>query len=62
MRTSGPGVQIGAKVELCRQEDNPEQQCAKTEPIGVNGHLGTKTKLRLEWLQGQAKRGDSDQL
>jgi hypothetical protein len=62
MRTARPGIQIGTKVELRREEDDPEQQGAKTKPIGVNGHLCTKTKLRLEWLRGQATHGGGGQL
>lgn len=54
MRTAGPGVQIGTKMELRGQEDDSEQQAAKTGATGVDEHLSTKTKLRTEWLRGQA--------
>jgi len=51
---TGPGVEIGAKVELRSQEDDSEQQGADTGTAGVGEHLSTKTKLRTEWLRGQA--------
>ena len=54
MRSRGSGIQIGTKVELCGQEDDSEQQSADTGPVGINEHLYTKTKLRPEWLRGQA--------
>ena len=54
MRPRGIGIQIGTKVELCSQEDDSEQQCADTGPVGISEHLFTKTKLRPEWLRGQA--------
>jgi len=54
MRTAGVRRQIGTKVELSRQEDDSEQQSAQSGLIGVNEHLSTKTKLRPEWLRGQA--------
>jgi hypothetical protein len=54
MRTAGLGVQIGTKMELRGQEDDSEQQAAKTGTTGVGEHLSTKTKLRPEWLRGQA--------
>lgn len=54
MRAAGHGVEIGAKVELRGQEDHAEQQSANAGPMGVAKHLSNKTKLRLEWLRGQA--------
>jgi hypothetical protein len=48
------GVQIGAKMELRGQEDNSEQQGTETGTAGVGKHLSDKTKLRPEWLRGQA--------
>jgi hypothetical protein len=60
MRTAGVRSQIGTKVELRRQEDDSEQQSAQSGLVGVSEHLSTKTKLRLEWLRGQATdRGGS---
>lgn len=54
MRTGGTGIQIGTKVELCGQEDNSEQQSGDTHPARGSEHLYSKTKLRPEWLRGQA--------
>jgi len=39
VRSRGIGIQIGAKVELCGQEGDSEQQCADTGPIGFCRHL-----------------------
>jgi hypothetical protein len=41
-------------VELRRQEDDSEQQSTNTHPVGIGEHPYTKTKLRPEWLRGQA--------
>src|SRR5580704_5867312 len=54
MRPSGVRSQIGTKVELRRQEDDSEQQSTQSGLIRVSEHLSTKTKLRPEWLRGQA--------
>jgi len=54
MRTARPGIQIGTKVELRRQEDDSQQQSTPSGLIRVSEHLYTKTKLRPEWLRGQA--------
>jgi hypothetical protein len=54
MRTTGAGIQIGTKVELRRQKDDSEQQSTDTRPVGISEHPRTKTKLRPEWLRGQA--------
>ena len=54
MRAAGAGIQIGTKVELRRQEDDSEQQSKDTHPVGISVHPYTKTKLRPEWLRGQA--------
>jgi hypothetical protein len=54
MRATGGGIQIGTKVELRRQEDNSEQQSIDTRPVRISEHPRTKTKLRPEWLRGQA--------
>jgi hypothetical protein len=54
MRATGAGIQIGTKVELRRQEDDSEQQSTDTRPVGISKHPYTKTKLRPEWLRGQA--------
>jgi hypothetical protein len=54
MCSGGIGIQIGTKVELCGQEDDSEQQSEDTGPVEISEHLYTKTKLRPEWLRGQA--------
>ena len=54
MRAAGSGIQVGTKVELRRQEDDSEQQSADTHPVGIAEHPYTMTKLRPEWLRGQA--------
>jgi hypothetical protein len=54
MRATEAGIQIGTKVELRRQEDDSEQQSTDTRPVGISEHPYTKTKLRPEWLRGQA--------
>src|SRR5580692_487396 len=41
VRTTWRGIQVGTKVELRRQEDDSEQQSAKSCLIRVNGHLST---------------------
>lgn len=41
-------------MELRRQEDDAEQQGTITQLFRVTEHLCTKTKLRPEWLRGQA--------
>lgn len=56
MRTARAGMEIGARVKLARQKDECEQQGGKPHSIGVGEHLDDTTKLRLEWLQGQAMR------
>jgi hypothetical protein len=62
MRAAGHGVQIGTKVELRGQEDDAEQQSANAGPMGVAKHLSNKTKLRPEWLRGQATEWAGGQL
>src|SRR5580692_3156575 len=62
MGTAGVRSQIGTKVELRRQEDDSEQQSAQSRPVGVDEHLSTKTKLRPEWLRGQATDRGGGQL
>jgi hypothetical protein len=54
MRAIGAGIQVGTKVELRRQKDDSEQHSTDTRPVGISEHPGTKTKLRPEWLRGQA--------
>lgn len=41
MRTGRPESQVGAKMELRRQEDYPEQQSHKDQAMPANGHVGT---------------------
>lgn len=54
MRSRGPCIQIGAIVELRRKEDHSEKQRSEPYLIRFEEHLYTETKLRLEWLRGQA--------
>ena len=54
MRATGAGIQIGTKVELRRQENNTEQHSTDPRPVGISEHPYTMTKLRMEWLRGQA--------
>jgi len=44
-------------MELRREEDNPEEQSEKRNPLCLARHAFAKTELRLKWLQGQAGRG-----
>gem|GEM_PF-1295091 len=53
MRAAGGGIQVGAKMELRRQKDNPQQQGTNPQSVRVREHIFTKTELRLEWLRGQ---------
>jgi hypothetical protein len=41
MSTGRSESQIGAKMELGRQEDNTEQQSNKDQTMPVNGHVGS---------------------
>jgi hypothetical protein len=43
-------------VELRPEENNPEEQCQDANPPCLAEHVGTKTKLRTEWLRGQGRR------
>jgi hypothetical protein len=54
MRAAGAGIEIGTKVELRGQEDNPEQHSTDTRPVRISEHPTTMTKLKMEWLRGQA--------
>src|ERR1700732_2846035 len=62
MRTARAGIQIGTKVELRRQENDSEQHSTDTRPVGISEHRYTKTKLRPEWLRGQATEWRKGQL
>ena len=53
--SGGRGGQIGAKVELCAEEDNPEQQRQNPDMSRLAKHEGTKMELKTEWLRGQVK-------
>ena len=44
-------------MELRREEDNPEEQSEKRNPLCFARHAFAKTELRLKWLQGQAGLG-----
>lgn len=52
------GSQVGAKVELRPKKDNREEQRQIADMPSLGLHVLTKTKLRLEWLQGQVQRFD----
>jgi hypothetical protein len=41
MRTGRPESQIGAEMELSRQEDCPEQQSNNDQAMPINGHVNT---------------------
>jgi hypothetical protein len=57
MRAAGAGIQIGTKMELRGQEDDSEQHSRNTSPVRISEHPSyTKTKLRPEWLRGQANQ------
>jgi len=49
-------------MELRPHEDNREEHRQKADPLGPAVHVLTKTKLRLDWLQGQAKQRPSSLL
>lgn len=55
VRCRGRGRQIGAKVELRPQENNPQEQRQDTNPLRLAKHISTKTKLKTEWLRGQGR-------
>ena len=40
-------------MELRPKKDNPEEQRQNADMPSIGLHVLTKTKLRLEWLQGQ---------
>jgi hypothetical protein len=42
-------------VELCAEEDNPEQQRQNPDMSRLAKHEGTKMELKTEWLRGQVK-------
>lgn len=42
-------------MELRAQEDDPEEQRQNADMLSLGLHVLTKTKLRPEWLQGQAE-------
>jgi hypothetical protein len=48
--------QVGAKVELRPEEDNPEEKCQDANPLCLAEHLGTNTELRTKWFHGQGRR------
>lgn len=57
VRSRGRGRQIGAEVELRPEEDDPQEQRQDTNPLRLAKHIGTKTKLKTEWLRGQGRWG-----
>jgi len=54
VRAGGTGRQVGAKMELRREKYDPEEQRQNADSRCLAGHVLTKTKLRQEWLRGQA--------
>jgi hypothetical protein len=54
MRSRRRSRNIRAEVELRPKEDDPEEQCYKTDTLGLAVHVLSKTKLRMDWLQRQA--------
>src|SRR5690348_17581350 len=46
-------------MELRPKEDNPQEQRHHTDTVCLATHVLNKTKLRLNWLQRQARRGCS---
>ena len=42
-------------MELRPQEDNPQEQRHYTDTACFATHVPNKTKLKLDWLQGQAR-------
>jgi hypothetical protein len=38
MRAAGPGIEIGTKVELRRQEDDSEHHSTHTRPVRISEH------------------------
>ena len=51
----GGGRHVAADMELRCQEDDPEEQCHKTDTLSPAMHVLIKTKLKADWLQGQVK-------
>jgi FrmR/RcnR family transcriptional regulator, repressor of frmRAB operon len=43
-------------MELRPEEDDPEEQCQNADALSLGLHVVTKTKLRGEWLWGQARK------
>lgn len=58
------GRQVRAKMELRPKKDDPEEQRQNADMPTLGLHVLTKTKLRLEWLQGQVplRLGEMSQL
>ena len=55
MRGRSGSRDIRTEVELCSQEDNPEEQGYDTNTVSRATHVLIKTKLKKEWLQSQVK-------
>jgi len=53
------GSQVGTKVKLRREEENPEEQNQDASTSCPDGHVLTKTELRSDWLRGQGSTGVS---
>jgi hypothetical protein len=48
--------QIGAGMELHPEEDDRKEQRQYADSLRLGLHVINKTKLRPEWLQGQARK------
>src|SRR6266699_5457724 len=54
MRGRSRHRQVRAEMALRHQEDHPKEQCRQTDTPCFATHVPDKTKLRTDWLQGQA--------
>ena len=57
VRATRAGIQVGAKMELRREESNSEEQSPKPSFFTNPRHVVPKTQTMPEWLRGQAKGG-----
>lgn len=53
MRGRSGNRHVRAEMELRPQEDDPQEQGYKTYTLSAARHVLTKTKLKMDWLQGQ---------
>jgi hypothetical protein len=54
VRASGVRRQVRAEVELRGQERDAEEERQRAETQCFAGHVYGKTKVRQDWLRGQA--------